>query len=52
MNLQDLFGLVTYEGLGLALAVLGAVTVAIGMVGVAGFVIDRVASHYDTGQEQ
>ena len=41
-----------YEGLGLALAVLAAVTVVIGIVAIAGVLIDRVAEHYDAAQDR
>jgi hypothetical protein len=36
-----------YEGLGLALAVIGSVMVGVLLVAVAGVCIDRVAKHYD-----
>jgi isoprenylcysteine carboxyl methyltransferase (ICMT) family protein YpbQ len=45
-------GLVLYEGLGLALAVFAAVTVVVGIVAVAGVLINRVAAHYDVAGDQ
>ena len=41
-----------YEGLGLALAVIGAVTFGTALVAVAGVCIDRVAKHYDGTRDQ
>ena len=41
-----------YEGLGLALAVIGSVMIGAALVAVAGICIDRVAEHYDGTRNQ